>query len=568
MQATTKFSLPSIDNRLLFWCVAVALLFFRLGATTTWQSEDRWLEIAREMIDSGDYLSPTINGTVYFDKPLLGYWLQVAVAMLRGGLDEFALRAPSALAALLALWATIDLGRRLWSPASGRLAGWILLTSLGFVQWGRLGEADMENLAAAIVAVNWYWRHRDRTGFIAYATFYAILAIGAQCKGLAAVAVPLLAVCADLDKRKLRAHIDIRHAAGLIVGMAIYLLPFLLSTAENTQAAPISAAAGAIPETGLGLVLRENLVRYFAPFDHTGPIYTYLIALPQYLFPWSPVLIAALIAAVETGRRRDASSRWLLLAFLFIFAFFTLSGSRRNYYILPLLPYGALIVARFLQDDAYPQLRRWSLRVSIALLALFGALQLALVPAWPLLQRRLGADLPTELAWACGIVGACCLGSLFYLRSQRRADSPVAITAVMTSALVLWGGYFFWQQIIRDAHRSEGQFIADLKPIAAGLGAAGGDAIALYRTRPAARLLFYADLPTPTRRAQSAAELQHFLDTPPYPKLLLAPEKYRRDLPASLRERQPDLVERSYSWEKHDGDKMLMWRIDNRMARQ
>src|SRR5882757_7413981 len=84
-----------INWRLAGWGVLVltAMLYFtRLGARALWSSEFRWAEIAREMMRTGNYFWPTINGHLYYDKPLGSYWLVVMAAPLTGGLNEAAAR--------------------------------------------------------------------------------------------------------------------------------------------------------------------------------------------------------------------------------------------------------------------------------------------------------------------------------------------------------------------------------------------------------------------------------------------------------------------------------------------
>src|SRR5262245_39947402 len=176
------------------WCAAAALLFVSLGVRQLWKSEDRWAEATREMRLTRDFFHPRINGASYFDKPVGGYWLIAAVAALTGRLNEWAVRLPSVLAALAGLWATVWLGRRLWSESVARTAGWILLTTYGFLFFGRLGMADMENLAAIMLATAWYWARRERPGFTTYAVFYLICFLGALTKGLGAVAVPIIII--------------------------------------------------------------------------------------------------------------------------------------------------------------------------------------------------------------------------------------------------------------------------------------------------------------------------------------------------------------------------------------
>lgn len=566
----------SRNATLLFWAVAAALLFFKLGATATWQSEDRWLEIAREMIDSGNIFRPTINGKVYFDKPLLSYWLELIAALFTGGINELAMRLPSAVAALIALWATINLGTRLWSANVGQLAGWILLTGFGFLQWARLGEADMENLAATIAAVSWYWAHRDRPSFTNYFVFYLIIAIGAQCKGLTAAVVPTLALLPDmLQEKRWRRHLNVAHVGAVLVAAAVYLLPFIFA---NSEIPPTTAAAtAATSHNGLGLVIRENVIRYFAPFDHTGPIYTYLISIPQYTFPWIPVLIAALIASCSRTFRSQPGVRWTLWALLLIFLFFSLSGSRRNYYILPILPYCALLSARFLHDAQFERLRSRALATSIALLVLTSLLQvtLALPLIWPALEHRLGATLPSDLRTSFLLIGTTSLCSLLVMYWRRRQQQNAAIvattinattiSAITMSAIILWSGFFFWQQLIRDRYRTEAAFAADVQSL---LKRDDPVDAAIFYDKPSGRLLYYSRLKLPVLQLMNPADLEKFISTPPYPKLVLATAKRQAELPASLQARKPDLIETQHPWEKTDKDKLRAWLLTAKLPAQ
>jgi len=544
--------------KLLFWSVAVALLFYKLGATTPWQSEDRWLQIAREMIDSGDYFKPTINGKIYFDKPLFSYWLEVWVAVVIGGFNEWAMRIPSAIAALVTLWASVDLGRRLWSEKTGALAGWILLTGFGFLQWGRLAEADMENLAFTIVAVHWYWQQREKPNLFGYLVFYLILAIGAQCKGLTAVVVPLLALLPDmLSNKRWQLHLKVSHLLALLFALTLYFIPFLLATHSTTKVVTTEGHS-----SGLGLVIRENVVRYFAPFDHTGPIYTYLIAIPQFMFPWSLVLMAALIACCWKKFRTQTNVAWVLWTLLLIFLFFSCSGSRRGYYILPILPYAVLLAARFLQDASFPRLRHCALYSSAALLILFSLCQAAMPLFWSRLEQKMGTSLPDEFKTMCSVAGLLSLGSFLLLFWWRRQSDDRIIVAITASAVFLWGSFFCWQQLAIDRYRTEVPFARNLEALGKDLSAVD---IVIYRKEPSGRLLYYSNLPRPLQEIDDPAQLQQFMETPPYPKLVLMHNKNKRELPESFRHQAPDLVEQQYAWEKNSGDKLLAWRITGKL---
>ncbi len=142
--------------------ILAAILFFaRLGARALWASEFRWGEIAREMLVTHNYFWPTINGKVYYDKPLGSYWLVVAATCLTGSMNEAAARIPSAIAGLLAVVLVIVIARRLYDLRTGVIAAFILATSFSFVFYSRLACADVETIAGELAAIALFLRHEN-----------------------------------------------------------------------------------------------------------------------------------------------------------------------------------------------------------------------------------------------------------------------------------------------------------------------------------------------------------------------------------------------------------------------
>src|SRR5215510_7825273 len=143
------------------------------------------------------------------------------------------------------------------------------------------------------------------------------------------------------------------------------------------------------------MVWRENVVRFFRPFDHRGPIYLYVYVIFALMAPWAMLLPAAL---VEAHQRRHVhaeparSDRFVLVFFWATFIFFTLSGSRRSYYILPILPAGAVLVARLLcGPELLSKWSQWLLKVGYGLFALLAVLGiLVLLPPSVVLRGHLG----------------------------------------------------------------------------------------------------------------------------------------------------------------------------------
>ena len=224
--AETKLSEHSSISKkqwVLLYAAAALVLFFRIGTGDINGSEGRWLSVADEMLRSGDWFHPTINGQPYFDKPLLSYWFIALLSKLVGGVSEWTARIPSAAAALLTLTAVISIARRLFSPTAALAAGWVLTATYSFVYWGRLAEADMWNAAFIVAATAWYLRFREKRSLVGYAVFWGLCAAGAQTKGLAAAIIPAAAAGTDmLLNRRLKFHCNLKSWFGLLCGILLY----------------------------------------------------------------------------------------------------------------------------------------------------------------------------------------------------------------------------------------------------------------------------------------------------------------------------------------------------------
>jgi 4-amino-4-deoxy-L-arabinose transferase-like glycosyltransferase len=357
------------------WALAVlvlaALLFFlRLGDRALWGSEGRWAEVTREMQLTHNYFWPTINGEVYYDKPLLSYWLIAAATYLTGELNELAVRLPSALAGLLGVALLLVLTRQLYDGRTAILAAFILATCYSYVFWSRVASADIETVAGVLAAVTLYFRNQERPLGWWIVGLWLIMSVTSLTKGLLGFALPLLIIgtyslLADgwrnLAQRLVHGPLKTRLGwfvtqnrwffnyktlLGMGGAVCVYALPFVISAALMGS------------NIGSSAVMRENVTRFFEPFDHKAPIYLYTYAIFELMAPWCLFLPAALmgIHAKPEGR----SDRFVLAYFWVTFVLFTLSGSRRDYYLLPILPAAAIMVARLFSAPW----KAWASRIS------------------------------------------------------------------------------------------------------------------------------------------------------------------------------------------------------------
>src|SRR5688572_9659051 len=147
---------PYIDHIIVIVIVAMcyALFFHNLGGLgLVGPDEPRYAAIAREMLQTGDYITPRLHGTPWFEKPPLLYWLAVAGYRIFG-INEAGARFPSAVSAALCVFLIYWCGRRLWDRRLGFLAAIVLATSIGWFAFARAASMDMlltASLTAALV---------------------------------------------------------------------------------------------------------------------------------------------------------------------------------------------------------------------------------------------------------------------------------------------------------------------------------------------------------------------------------------------------------------------------------
>lgn len=343
---------------------SVIILLTMLGGREIWTQEHRWADIVAGMFYRHDFFHPYLGENDYYDKPLLSYWMAAAIAWMTGSLSTLALRLPSALAGLLAVFSIYRLGSRLKNFNVGLVAGWMLLTTFYFVFWARTSSADMLNLAGSLFAVAWYFDKKEQPSFFNFSIFFLILALTSLCKGLVGAVVPALVILPDLiHNNAWKKYFNFTLVLSMLPAIIVYVAPFWASDYFS---------GNNYGENGLYLVYRENILRYFQPFDHKGPVYTYFIFLPVYLLPWACFFIPALFSLKNRWREMDWHSKWMCWSVLVLFLFFTLSGSRRSYYVLPMVPFAILLTADWIVAAGFNARRYvFAFRVMMVFLFLF-----------------------------------------------------------------------------------------------------------------------------------------------------------------------------------------------------
>ena len=299
-----------------------------------------YAESAREMVESGDWLTPHFNYEPRFQKPALYYWVTAALFKVTWP-SEFGARFFAALAGVGLVLVTTACGRRWYDESVGLLAGAIAATSFGYFALSRLSLPDLP-LAFFVTASIWtvfvatLERERNPRQWLLLAATAA--ALGFLVKGPLAVVLPAIVVLPILLMERRSYNVQL---SDVVLALLLFLLIALPWYAVMWFKHGTEYLAG--------FFIGDNLERFATDrFNDPRPWWFYLPILGGGLLPWTPLALTWFGPVMQfLTRRRDIGTldlRLLLWALLPL-AFFTLSVGKQPRYILPVLPPVAILLA-------------------------------------------------------------------------------------------------------------------------------------------------------------------------------------------------------------------------------
>jgi 4-amino-4-deoxy-L-arabinose transferase-like glycosyltransferase len=377
----------------LFAVVALLVLGAGLGLRDPWPADEpRFALVAKQMVESGDWLFPHRGTELYSDKPPMLMWFEAAFyTVFREWRIAFLL--PSLLAALGTLWCVYDLGRRLWTRKAGLYAAWALLFAFQFVYQSKKAQIDPLVTFYITLANYGLLRHLLTGGdWRMWALGWFTAGLGTITKGVGAVALLMVLPAAIVSVRgwpRVRVHArDPKFWLGplaFVVAVSLWLVPMVITALGHTN-----------PEYRAYLddiLFRQTAGRYSKSWAHQQPLWYFLNVM---LTVWMPVTLAffwALPAWRTRLHRRDARYAVPLTWWLLILVFFSIPSGKRDMYILPALPMVCLALGPLLPGIVR---KLWAKRIAFGFAAIFGALLLiAGLAMWfgdPAFENRLMAD--------------------------------------------------------------------------------------------------------------------------------------------------------------------------------
>lgn len=396
--------------------------------------EGRYAEIPREMVASGDWVTPRLDGFKYFEKPPLQYWA-TALSYECFGIGQWQARLWTGLTGLFAIAFTAFTGCLLWGRRVGLYAGAVLASCVYWVAMGHINTLDMGvsaclggSLLSFLLAQREGASARAQRGWML--ACWAFMGLSLLSKGLIGLAFPgMTLVLYTLWARDWGLWRRLHIVPGLLVLLAVALPWHVLAQLRN-------------PEFFHFYFIYQQFDRFATPdLSRPGPWYYFLPIVLLGIMPWLPSLAPALAQAGRRSLRAAPAEspaslrarRVLLVWAAFILVFFSASHSKLPSYVLPMFPALALLLGEYLararQRSLGWQFGCWAV---LSVVAAAGFTQLwragdAVTPA--ALYQRYGWWL--EITAALGL-----LGSLLAWRWERRGRRSLAVLGLAGCMLV------------------------------------------------------------------------------------------------------------------------------------
>ena len=446
------------SSRLHGWIVVVIAGIALLGAISSPPSllddvDSAYAQVARDMLQSGDWVTARLNGVPYFDKPPGQVWA-IALSFSVFGVHDWAARLPAALAAILLCWLVWNIGRWSLGDRAGLYAGIGLATCCGLFLFTRVRIPDVYVACTTLFVLGCFLRSQEGTVVKARAHMRwagGALGVGLLFKGLVAIALPLGGIAVYIlatgkwRSRETWSRLGLPGALAttLLVAAPWHVLAILRHPPFFEFA--LDSGPGAYRGFFWRYFINEHLLRYLGlrhPVDYDRVnLAWFWIGHIVWLFPWSGLLVGVRKLGLGAADRKCRTHSLMLSACGFTLVFFSASTTQ-EYYTLPAYAPAMLLLASAASSSA--TLVRLSARAAATVYgcALVAALVVLFAAGEPPNEGDIASALtsnPDAYTLALGHFNDLTLSAFSYLRG------PLALAAVAFAGGAL-GGWLLRQR--------------------------------------------------------------------------------------------------------------------------
>ncbi len=335
---------------LLLLFIAAIIIFMGIGLRDPWPADEpRFVEVAREMVQSGNWFFPMRGGELYPDKPPVFMWSMAAFYWLTGSLKA-TFMLPNAIVSLIALFCCYDIAAKLWNVKTARNVGLLLLIAPQFVIQAKAAQIDAMVAAWITIAMYGMLRHFFvKSSWIWYYVAWAFMGLGIITKGVgflpALFLIPILYLHFS-GKHRFQEQISWKLLLGPVAMLAVvacWLIP-MLSIAEFSHNPDFIAYRD-------NILFKQTGERYANSWGHINPWYYFVVSVIPAM--WFPLYFVFFNKKFWQESRHSALLISLLCWIALVVVFFSFSPGKRGVYILPALPMMALLAGYFLSRHTW-----------------------------------------------------------------------------------------------------------------------------------------------------------------------------------------------------------------------
>ena len=363
-------------------------VFWKLGSGSlaAWD-EAIYAQVAKEMAQGGDWLTPHWSYQVWFEKPPLLIWVTACFFRLFG-VSEFWARAASALSGIGVVLLTYSMGARVYSRRVGLLAAVVLLTGYHFLSFARFGTMEVMLTLFICLAVDAYTRVRAGQEKYWYLVWTAC-ALALLTKGAGGLIAPALIVLAVAFDRQVGEALRSKHFRLGALLCVLLVAPWHL----------VMYARYGSDFTGeyLGYHVLARTTRTLEGHP-TGYLY-FVGRLLDGFFPWCLLVPFALVSGLRETLKGERRAGIFLLLFGLVFSVYTLIPTRRPWYIVPLYPALSILIAALIVKLYRAAQGRALYRRLVAAACVVLVIAAASYSVLSLYLNRRGDDSAAQLAW-------------------------------------------------------------------------------------------------------------------------------------------------------------------------
>lgn len=335
-----------------FFVIAFIILFSGYGLRDPWPADEpRFVLVAKQMIESGNWLFPHRGIELYPDKPPVYFWL-LSLSYLVIGSWRWSFLLPSLISGMLVLFLVFDLGKRLWNPRSGLWAAIAVLATIHFTH--QFKRAQIDPTLVLITTASFYliarhvllgpcWRRL-------YAGF-ALAGLGVITKGVGFL--PLLALLPLVLYRRQQFtpiyKVNKNDSWRWLLAFGCFLAPIFLWLIAITYFG-LNSGNPEHAEYLRNILFKQTAERYADPWHHKQPIWYFIQTIAFFWLPFSIAWFWLFKPWRQAFVARDLRTVFPLVWGLLIVVFFSISSGKRDMYILPALPAFALAAAPYMQS--------------------------------------------------------------------------------------------------------------------------------------------------------------------------------------------------------------------------